>query len=989
MSMTFRLQQWGLGLLTLLFVPIAFANSVSITTVNSPTNVSGEGLVTIPFRVFNEGQEQVPLEFDVVLPASWTLVLEPGPATLEGGSGKTVFVSIAVPDLQPAGEYTLGIAALIDGDAVTDYQLPVIVQPREVVSLQNLGALPSFAVDESSELELLLSNDGNVASEVRVVGSARPTAQVQVTPEVVRLSPGEEATVRLVVRPLADIPVVQRISVTAVPADGGDPLSRIDYRYDYYTGRTQVTDPWVSVPFRFTVGLNAGVELFTDPLRAIRLALSGGGYLNEERTSSVRLYANTRGLDSPRFRGEYESPHFGVRLGDSLSYDLTSLSIGGAGPGFELRANDENNRLGVRAFAYLARDYHGFGGLGVQASYGSFEDPGQASVQFSAGDSLERSVLTARARVSPLDFSTDPAQIEQDIQEVDDLFDEGLREDAVSEELDEIEEVVDGDGEEDPNNGSEDGVSETLTQRVTEDRLLQRLDVTGEAGIGMSGGAAYSLGTELGIGPVLVAAGLKGWTEEYRGSGANYREISGEAALGLGTVIPATVSVAYQIGDTFDPADGEHVVRNQQWGVAAGLQFDSITASLLYANSRERILITDTQSRIDEFRLTWAAELGDGKLDQSLRYLRSGLEAGDQETGTANELEVDTDLTLPVDWGDVRASLDMDVNLDERTLDRLRAEVITSYKAPRDSNLSRIRGGVRYTYRPNSHTFSALAGGAYRLSPTISLNGGVTGTIQTQGLALDTRLGMDALLANNHSVSLSGAARFTSEPSSRFQVGVGYTVPFEVRVARRPGFGSVSGRVLDADGEAVAGMPFRLGNVGFVTNEDGRFTLTGVTVGEHVLAPAGELEGVLSRPALPLTVEVHEEQQTNVQLSFVEAASLNGQVVYVQPEPREGIIYGTGDSRSNESEVRNRTVELVGDERIYQAVTGPIGHFSFPQVLPGEYTVRVLAEDLNSNLFELTPDEQTVTLERGEAGEVMFELAPLPRRLDLQNGREE
>jgi hypothetical protein len=254
-------------------------------------------------------------------------------------------------------------------------------------------------------------------------------------------------------------------------------------------------------------------------------------------------------------------------------------------------------------------------------------------------------------------------------------------------------------------------------------------------------------------------------------------------------------------------------------------------------------------------------------------------------------------------------------------------------------------------------------------------------TFGTRGASADVAY----TLPNGHAVEVRAAyrTRYASTalpgPQDASFVSLGYRVPLNVRLRPSERTGLVRGQLLDREsGQGIAGVPVYLGTAGVVTDARGAFALPGQRPGPyelHVDAHDLGLDRVFERGGAR-ALEVRGGEATFVELAAVRAGRVAGRVM-----ERVGATVGQPE-RGDLTPFEGAVVELEGESGRVRRLTDPEGAFAFRGLLPGAYTVRVLAGLLPEGR-EVVENDRPIQL--GPSGEeaVTFEVRPVRRAIQM------
>jgi hypothetical protein len=319
-------------------------------------------------------------------------------------------------------------------------------------------------------------------------------------------------------------------------------------------------------------------------------------------------------------------------------------------------------------------------------------------------------------------------------------------------------------------------------------------------------------------------------------------------------------------------------------------------------------------------------------------------------------------------------------------------------------------GDARFTDAPERERAYGLSwrtrfGGRARLNVDFTMNRKVDRPAQWHR-GLISNLCID--LPNGHLLSIRGHIFGKADVGDReWALFLAYGIPARIPTARLKSTGSLKGKVYDAE---LAGNPPLEGVVLFtggeyaVSNEDGEFMFPAIEPGEHLLQIEQESLGIgkTTGAKSPLRVEVDGGKTAELEISVVSACGITGEARLFaskdgQPAPFQyGIreCLGVSPADSVNSHNAPNLIDVGGIQVIVEITNGietmrqasdSRGRFSFQQIRPGAWKIRLFARDL-PELYRLESDELDIRLEPGEERHVVARALPKIRPIQMIDG---
>ncbi len=265
-------------------------------------------------------------------------------------------------------------------------------------------------------------------------------------------------------------------------------------------------------------------------------------------------------------------------------------------------------------------------------------------------------------------------------------------------------------------------------------------------------------------------------------------------------------------------------------------------------------------------------------------------------------------------------------------------------------------------------------------------------------------------LFDNHTISLNArhTAYTNSDRDDETAFMIEYKIPFNLPVSRKKSVGTVRGKVYDAQTDKpVADVILRLNGATAVTNEWGEFIFPAVAPGTYYLNMnrARTEEDRVPVQKMPMEVRVVGGKDLYFDLAMTRGATVTGYVMLYEFENDHDSRNESQDSGSQGHYVlgghpgRNGSIQN-GDLRLVKArglanilveltngsirrrLTNRSGRFSFEDLTPGIYTLKVSSDNL-PEYHHLEKGTFKFEVRPGERKEVEIRILPKRRKIHI------
>ena len=195
------------------------------------------------------------------------------------------------------------------------------------------------------------------------------------------------------------------------------------------------------------------------------------------------------------------------------------------------------------------------------------------------------------------------------------------------------------------------------------------------------------------------------------------------------------------------------------------------------------------------------------------------------------------------------------------------------------------------------------------------------------------------------------------DSDSNTAVMVEYSIPFGIPTERRRDIASIMGYVRDMENNnaGMKGVLVRTEDKASLTDDQGRYSIEGLTLGKHLLSIQGDnLDGKITIPKTPMQIDM-AGGIVNLDFDVVTASIVSGKVFI----PNE-------DDISKSLVVKDVLIELNGADITERTLTDDNGEFVFSDLRPGKYSLTVDNKNLPQHYhlekatyeFELKPGDE-------------------------------
>jgi hypothetical protein len=226
-----------------------------------------------------------------------------------------------------------------------------------------------------------------------------------------------------------------------------------------------------------------------------------------------------------------------------------------------------------------------------------------------------------------------------------------------------------------------------------------------------------------------------------------------------------------------------------------------------------------------------------------------------------------------------------------------------------------------------------------------------------------------------------------------------YNIPLEIPLTEKNSTGVLKGGVYDKEGSSKKPVPkviLTAQGATAITDNNGEFIFPSLEPGTCFLQLERSSIGLDRVPTekFPLLIEVRHRKAAEIEIGVVRSCRISGRVKVLPSAPdkkqsgeqmRSGdslLWIGPGEKGSLLKILGNTLVELTDGKENLRQLTDQNGGFSFEDLRPGKWILKVHDEDLSSQYY-LEQKEFQIELKPGEKKEVVVRVLPRLRPIQI------
>lgn len=258
-------------------------------------------------------------------------------------------------------------------------------------------------------------------------------------------------------------------------------------------------------------------------------------------------------------------------------------------------------------------------------------------------------------------------------------------------------------------------------------------------------------------------------------------------------------------------------------------------------------------------------------------------------------------------------------------------------------------------------------------------------------------------LQNDHIFSIRGYWINNRNEGGSFQETsflLSYTIPLGIPVKKKKGIGGIRGTVLDGQGKPLQQVVVEVGGLTAVTDNAGNFTFPGFKPGTYYLGVAQGSIGMgrITSEKTPRPIEVRGGETSQVSIRITPSCRVTGRLSLREPDSDGNVRTemkqdpagkfslkgqeGVADKDKSALKLVNILVEISRGEESIRQVTDDKGRFSFYDLRPGIWAVKVAADNLPAYHY-VEKESYQVELKGGEEQVIDIQVLPRVRKIQM------
>lgn len=203
---------------------------------------------------------------------------------------------------------------------------------------------------------------------------------------------------------------------------------------------------------------------------------------------------------------------------------------------------------------------------------------------------------------------------------------------------------------------------------------------------------------------------------------------------------------------------------------------------------------------------------------------------------------------------------------------------------------------------------------------------------------------------------------------------------FNIPVNKKKNIGKLSGKVINKGVSTIEGIVLSIGSNQAVTDKDGNYSFPMLAAGKYYMMIDLRKAGVnaISEISAPYEIEIQPGIETKYAIGITLSSKIVGQIVIEKEVADDNQTFA-----GIQQQLGKLMIEANNDQEVFRILTNPDGRFSFENLKPGLWTVRVYDTGIPKE-YELVNNLFNLTLVPGKSEPLEVKIKEKRRRIKFQ-----
>lgn len=239
----------------------------------------------------------------------------------------------------------------------------------------------------------------------------------------------------------------------------------------------------------------------------------------------------------------------------------------------------------------------------------------------------------------------------------------------------------------------------------------------------------------------------------------------------------------------------------------------------------------------------------------------------------------------------------------------------------------------------------------------------------------------------NHSIDVSGRYMLQRGQIGHkdFVASIRYTAQLNLPVKKIASYTTLSGNIASLGAKKNSGIRLILGNLYAITDSEGNYVFKNIVPGEHFLEIDRTTFAFEDIPdvSFPISVFLSEDRDNTINFSLTEAAKITGTLALSAPNPQDLRQMKRKINPKKKTEVAKVIVEASFADQVFRKICRLGEDFDFTYLRPGDWTIKVYGNDLDSR-YSIPTNVYQLSLKSGQTKHVVVPVVKKESKIQYQ-----